>query len=49
MQTEFLKHLKAFEADGWDRFVVYGGNEAQTRDEVRVLPWRVLAAAAWDY
>lgn len=49
MQTDFLKHLLAFEANGWDRFVVYGGDESQTRGEVEVLPWRALAAVAWDY
>ncbi len=45
MQAEFLQHLNSFPDEQWEKRLVYGGEQAQTRGTVNILPWSQLADA----
>lgn len=48
VQPEFLTHFSKFDSIDWHKVLVYGGSTAQTRSEVRIMPWYGLASAEWD-
>lgn len=47
VQQEYLKHLGSFEANAWQKTLVYGGSAAQSRSNVEIMPWHDLAHAEW--
>lgn len=47
VQPEFLKHLEQFDSDEWDKYVVYGGERRQSRNDVEIMPWDALSSAEW--
>ena len=49
VQPEFLKHLEQFDFGEWRKFIVYGGEQRQTRDQVEIMPWAALSSAEWGH
>lgn len=47
VQPSFLHHLHRFDAPGWKRCLVYGGDTRQMRSHCTVLPWHELPDLDW--
>lgn len=47
VQPSFLHHLHRFDAPGWKRCLVYGGDTRQMRSDCTVLPWHELPDHDW--
>ncbi|MBX3183857.1 MAG: ATP-binding protein [Polyangiaceae bacterium] len=45
MQAEFLRHLESFSDEQWEKRLVYGGEQPQTRGGVKIVPWSAMADA----
>lgn len=48
MQSAFLNNLNGFSGDKWEKYLVYGGSQRQSRTGVEVLPWTELSRQDWS-